>query len=380
MNDNRIRRTKKLKTEKKNGLSLFNHLAGVSSTLRSKNGTSFLNDLFSNDKKKANFSSKFEVIDNDKLKFIFDSYKNIINNQHTMDNSIEKTQSNTSQNTFMQNHYHEQRKNFLEKNQKNFYMNKHQQKEEENIPNYIKERLNLQTRKLKLMKSSELKNIKMSKYLSKKVNKPLDNLLLNRIDSFRFKKEVIKEIEYNKPTEEDQYRKFQWNISLRRPKHFRGIRKSFINLSEERYLPLWSLIIETSPRLKNLSVKPDYALSEGEIHEFQKQAYNLKRINIYNIDENTNPYFQTVENLDKIIVKGKNLYNVEYKREILDNKNKKIWHKVFMENGKATSLAGINKIFGDETFYKDYDGCITEKNIYRNYGCFNLKDFIKKTL
>jgi hypothetical protein len=63
-------------------------------------------------------------------------------------------------------------------------MNKHQQKEEENIPNYIKERLNLQTRKLKLMKSSELKNIKMSKYLSKKVNKPLDNLLLNRIDSF----------------------------------------------------------------------------------------------------------------------------------------------------------------------------------------------------
>ena len=37
-----------------------------------------------------------------------------------------------------------------------------------------------------------------------------------------------------------------------------------------------------------------------------------------------------------------------------------------MENGKATSLADINKIFGDETFYKDYDGCITEKNIYRN--------------
>ena len=116
----------------------------------------------------------------------------------------------------------------------------------------------------------------MSKYLSKKVNKPLDNLLLNRIDSFRFKKEVIKEIEYNKPTEEDQYRKFQWNISLRRPKHFRGIRKSFINLSEERYLPLWSLIIEKSPRLKNLSVKPDYVLSEGEIHEFQKQAILFK--------------------------------------------------------------------------------------------------------
>ena len=57
------------------------------------------------------------------------------------------------------------------------------------------------------------------------------------------------------------------------------------------------------------------------------------------------------------------MYNVEHKREILDNKNKKIWHKVFMENGKATSLADINKIFGDETFYKDMTDA-SQKKIY----------------
>ena len=375
MNDNRIRRLKKLKTEKKNGLSLFNHLAGISASIKNKNGSGLLDNLFGNEKRKTNFQSKFEVIDNDKLKFIFDSYK-IINHQPALDISTEKSQSHTSENPIMQNYYYEQRRNLFGQSKKNFNMNK--QPQEEPIPEYIKESLNLQTRKLNLMKSSELKNLKMSKYLSRKVNKPQDNLLLNRIDTFRFKKEVIKEIEYNKPVEDEQYWKYQWNMSLRRPKHFRGAMKSFVHLSEEKYFPFWSLMIEKSPKIKDLSVKPDYVLSEGEIHEFQKQTNNLRKINIE--DNNKNPYFQTVENLDKLIVKGRNLYNLEYKREILDNKNKKIWHKVFMENGKATSLADINKIFGNETFYKDYDEFKTEKNTQRNLGSYSLKDFPKTTL
>lgn len=373
MNDNRIRRTKKLKTtERKNGHNLFNHFAGISSTFRNKNGT---NLLFNNDKGNTNLESKFEVIDNDKLKFIFDSYK-IINHQPALDNLSEKSQSITSENPLMQNYYYEQRRNIFGQNKKNFNMNK--QQEEEPIPENIKESLNLQTRKLNLMKSSELKNLQMSKYLSRKANKPQNNLLLNRIDTFRFKKEVIKEIEYNKPVEEEQYWKYQWNMSLRRPKYFRGATKSFVNLSEEKYLPFWSLIIEKSPKIKNLSIKPDYVLSEGEIHEFQKQTNNLRRINIE--DNNNNPYFQTVENLDKLIIKGRNLYNLEYKREILDNKNNKIWHKVFMENGKTTSLADINKVYGHETFYKNYNESNTEKNTQRNIGSYNFRDYQKTTI
>ena len=373
MNENRMRRTKKLKTEKKNGLSLFNHLASISSTIRNKNGTDLLNNLFNNEKKKINLQNKFEVIDNERLKFIFDSYKN--NSHQTMDNSIEKSHSHISENLLMPNLLYEQKKNFLEKTKTNLYMNKQQ---EENIPDYIKEKLNVQTRKLNLMKSCELNNIKMSKYLSRKANKPPDNLLLNRIDSFRFKKEVIKEIEYNKPVEDEDYRKFQWNFSLRRPKHFRGTRKSFVHLSEERYFPFWSLFIEKSPKIKTLSIKPDYALSEGEIHEYQKQSNNLKRISID--DNNKNPYFQTVESLDNLIVKGKNLYDLEYKREILDNKNKKILHKVFMDNGKATTLADINKIYGNETFYKDYDECFIDEDKRRNLRNTNLNNFPKTTI
>jgi hypothetical protein len=72
------------------------------------------------------------------------------------------------------------------------------------------------------------------------------------------------------------------------------------------------------------------------------------------------------------MAKGKNLYNLEYKRELIDSKSKKIWHKVFVENGKTISLAEVNKIYGNETFYKNYEGCATEKNCVSKFSKINF--------
>ena len=359
INENQIRRKNKLKTQKNNGINLFNHLQ---STLRNKNEIN--NILGKQHKNKAIFKSKFEVIDNEKLKMIFDFYKNK-DNQPIKDNSIDENQTLMSDNTFMRSGYSNQRKKFYERNRANFTYNEFSQ---ENVPDYIKTGLNLQTRKLKILKLSELKNKKFSKYLSKKANKPFNNLLVNRIDSFRFKKEVIKEIEYNKPKEEE-FGRFNWNVSLRKPEHFRGMRKAYVNLSEEKKAPFWSLIVEKCPKQKNICIKPDYTLSEGEIHSYQKQIKNLKQAII---NDDKNPYFQTIENLKGIMAKGKNLYNLEYKRELIDSKSKKIWHKVFVENGKTISLAEVNKIYGNETFYKNYEGCATEKNSVSKFSKINF--------
>ena len=359
INENQIRRKNKLKTQKNNGINLFNHLQ---STLRNKNEIN--NILGKHHKSKANFKSKFEVIDNEKLKMIFDFYKNK-DNQPIKDNSIDENQTLMSDNTFMRSGYSNKQKKLYERNRDNFTYNEFSQ---ENVPDYIKTGLNLQTRKLKLLKLSELKNKKFSKYLSKKANKPFNNLLVNRIDSFRFKKEVIKEIEYNKPKEEE-FGRFNWNVSLRKPEHFRGMRKAYVNLSEEKKAPFWSLIVEKCPKQKNICIKPDYTLSEGEIHSYQKQIKNLKQAII---NDDKNPYFQTIENLKGIMAKGKNLYNLEYKRELIDSKSKKIWHKVFVENGKTISLAEVNKIYGNETFYKNYEGCATEKNSVSKFSKINF--------
>jgi hypothetical protein len=359
INENKIRRKNKLKTQKNNGINLFNHLQ---STLRNKNEIN--NILGKHHKNKAIFKSKFEVIDNEKLKMIFDFYKNK-DNQPIKDTSIDENQTLMSDNTFMRSGYSNQRKKLYERNRDNFTYNEFSQ---ENVPDYIKTGLNLQTRKLKILKLSELKNKKFSKFLSKKANKPFNNLLVNRIDSFRFKKEVIKEIEYNKPKEEE-FGRFNWNVSLRKPEHFRGMRKAYVNLSEEKKAPFWSLIVEKCPKQKNICIKPDYTLSEGEIHSYQKQIKNLKQAII---NDDKNPYFQTIENLKGIMAKGKNLYNLEYKRELIDSKSKKIWHKVFVENGKTISLAEVNKIYGNETFYKNYEGCATEKNCVSKFSKINF--------
>ena len=224
----------------------------------------------------------------------------------------------------------------------------------DDVPKDIKQSLILQNRKLNLQKLSEKNRIWMSRYLSKKINKPQNNLLLNRIDSFRFKKEVINEIENNKPIEE-LYGKYKWNISLRRPDHFQGVRDSYINLKGDGLLPFWSVVIERSPKQKELCIKPKYTLTNNEINEFRKQT---NRVN----SGNKNQYFKTVENLEDLSIEGKNLYNLEYKREIIDSNKKKILHKVFVENGKAISSLDINNLYGNDTFYKDYNGCITEKS------------------
>ena len=366
LNETQPRRVNILKTEKNNGINLFNHLSRF--VQKNSFNSVLLNSLLNQEKRKSIFKNKFELIDNDRLKLIFDSYKNtdsnIVNN-----NSLEKDQSpksDTNDITFMQNAYIEQRKKYIQRNSVNFNCNKQSQ---ESMPNDLKQKLNMQTKKLKLLKYSEIKNSKMSKYLSRKANKPQNNLLLNSIDSFRYKKEVIKEIEYNKTTEE-KLGKYNWNLSLRRPPHFRGIRKTYVNLNSEKYSPFWSLIVEKCPKQRNIIVKPEYDLSEEEKHEFHKGDINLRQ---NNSNDNQKKYFQTIKNLDSIIIKGKNLFNLEYKREIIDSKRNKIWHKVFKENGKTMTSSEINKLYGNDTFYEDYNRYATEKNMQSKLKRMNFQ-------
>ena len=365
MNETHKRRQTKLKTEKKNAINFFNNLSSFATNFKNKNEISTLLGKEAA-KNRAIFKSKFEVIDNDKLKMIFDSYKKTENSQKD-NTSTNKSQSIMNEDPFMYNEFFNQRKKVFERNLLNYKLNKLSQ---DTIPKEIKTGLNLQAKKLNFFRSLEVKNKKLSNYLSRRTNKPLDNLLLNRIDSFRFKKEIIKEIENNKPKEEE-FGRYKWNVSLRRPDNFKGTRKVYVNLNQENYVPFWSLIIEKSPRQKNISIKPGYALSEGEINGYQKQ---IKHLSQRKINDNKNPYFQTIENLDGIIVKGKNLYNLEYKRELIDSKTKKIWHKVFVENGKTINFKDINKLFGNETFFQNYKGCITEKNNDK-YRKYNFKNF-----
>ena len=260
--------------------------------------------------------NKYELIDNEKLKQIFNRFKSL-SNKIKKENNIK----------------------FL--------------------PKELKKCLFSQNKKLLNKKSQEEETNKLAKYLSIKSKRKENSLLLNNLEIYRYNKEIINEIEESKPIEE-KFVNFKWNLSLRRPEHFIGTRNSYINLNNDKN-PYWSIVVEKIPKIKEFSVKPLHSMSCGK-NEFKKlnQKYNM--------------YFNTIGNLENLEIKGKNLFNLEYNRE-MGLKNKKILHKMFFENGKIISNNEINHLFGNQTFYKNYK--INSRNI--NKSCRNKKKIYLST-
>jgi hypothetical protein len=214
--------------------------------------------------------------------------------------------------------------------------------ESQQIPRTIKTQLDYQDNNLKIKADALYKNLKMSKYLCKKINKKEDELLMNRIDVFRMKKQIYYDIENSRPIEE-RYGKYKWNISLRRPDNFKGIRNAYVNVRNDTD-PFWVVVYEKSPHLKDLSIKPGYDLNKKDYVDFKKNQF---------LPFNSNENFKTIESLDSLRLKGENLYNVEFKREMASPGNK-ILHKVFVDNGKLIFDKDINCIFPNKTIYKNY--------------------------
>ena len=281
---------------------------GIRKTITSVN-TSMRSEINKNSNHNNNLSNKelmelkFEKIDNQRLKNIFNSFR---------DNSIKQS--------------------FTINNSK-----------EEYIPLNISQSLNEQTRNLNIKNNSEKKNSKLGKYLSKKLNKKEKDLLMNRIDVFKLKKEIYNDIENSKPIEQ-KYGKHKWLISLRRPDNFIGIRDSYINIRNESN-PFWALIKEKCPFERQISLKPNFDIQSKDYLDFKKNQFFQK---------NTNKLIKKVEDVEKLNVVGKDLFNIEYKREMSGSPNK-ILHRVFMDNGKMILDKNINEEFGNETIYKSYD-------------------------
>ena len=85
--------------------------------------------------------------------------------------------------------------------------------------------------------------------------------------------------------------------------------------------------MEKCPKQKNICIKPDYTLSDGEIHSYQKQIKNLKTIMI---NDDKNPYFETIENLHGIMAKGK-LIDVGTSKELIQKTKAKNFEDAFVK-------------------------------------------------
>ena len=274
-----------------------------------------------------NNNIKFQVINNNQLKNIFDSFKEPSNiNSFIMEHKL-----NNNNNSSI-------------------------------LPRNISTSLITQNHYLDIKKKHEDKVKKMSRYLSRRTNKKINDLLINRIDFFRMKREIFNDIENSRPLEE-RYGQHKWVISLRRPDNFVGIRNAYVNIRNE-HNPLWVNVREKYPLQKVLSIKPGYDLEYKDFVDFKKNQF---------LPESSFDNIKAVENLDDIEIKGKDLYKIEYKRE-LEDKNNKILHRVFLDNGKLIFDKEINETFGNETIYKNYEKAIYDdnNNNYFNSNASNL--------
>ena len=81
--------------------------------------------------------------------------------------------------------------------------------------------------------------------------------------------------------------------------------------------------------------------------------------------------YKNIENLDSLYVKGNNLFNIEYNREINNNSNsgKKLLYKTFVDkSGKVFLKTEINNIFGELTFCKNYSSSNLLNNNHTNFS------------
>ena len=248
-----------------------------------------------------------EIIDNKKLKILFENFEK---------NNLKSKRNN----------------NFLNSNQETY----------NNLPFKLKMKLDDQTHYLKIKSDLEKKNNKFSKILSKKIKKEPKDLLMNRIDIFRLKRQIYNDIENNLPIDE-KYGKHKWTISLRRPENFKGERDAYVNLGSDKK-PLWSIVREKFPIINELCIKPGYNLNYKDYTEFKKNQF-LPSSSFKNI--------KTVENLEQLKIDGKDLYNIEYNRE-MSVKGKKIFYKGFFDNGNIIMNKDIEDYYPDKTLYKNY--------------------------
>ena len=267
---------------------------------------------------------KYEIIDNEKLKYIFESF----NDQ-------------------------ENKKSFIKENHLNLKI--------KNFPLDISKSLSVQKKRLKTNRN-EIKNIRqMSGFLSQRSKKSEKDLLINSHDSYLYKRELINNI--NNKEFNEIYPRYYWKMNLRRDENEKR-KDIYVNI-KNKYDPFWSVVVDNTQNKKEIKFKTGLDLNSKELKDFKKNKYLIK---------NYSRKIKSLEKLGNIKIEGKNLYDVEYNRE-MSSKRRKILHRVFVENGKEVMDTDINYVFGEETLYKNYSKEIkyektnkSNSHISRNYN------------
>ena len=176
-------------------------------------------------------SARYEIIDNEKLRDIFESYQ-------------EKNSNN--------------KKPYLDTNNLELNNNKY--------PIDLSKSLSVQSNRLKSSRNNQKNVRQLSGYLSKRLNKKEKDLLIHSIDSYRYKKELINDINHKQFSE--IHPRYYWKMNLRRGKDMKR-RDLYVNI-KNNYDPFFAVIVDNYEKKKELRFKSGLDLNCKELNDFKK--------------------------------------------------------------------------------------------------------------
>ena len=201
---------------------------------------------------------------------------------------------------------------------------------------FINQKFLIQEKSLKNSVEEKKNFNNFSKYLSQKCKKKEENLLLNKIENYNLKKQIIKYIDKNKLLAEKLGNNY-WICNLRRTKC--NYKINYVNIGKNDKEP-WEQIIDAGDLEVEFTNNPStpITINKGLGIDFFKYVKKYPKLKSFN----------------KIKVEGKNLFNQEYSNFIntidkdktnkfklykdpQENKNKSIQDMIYKENYRPLS-------------------------------------------
>ena len=153
-----------------------------------------------------------------------------------------------------------------------------------NIPKETKKILNNQENALNLNQKYKSEKGLLERVLSNRSKKSYGDLLINRTDTFRQKKEIKESYEEHKPLDQ-RYGNNTWVMGLRRPNNFKGLRYCYVNAGSD-INPIWRKVKEIVKVNEKISV-PHSEVNRKDLEPFMKGDYFKSKNKFIRYDENS---------------------------------------------------------------------------------------------
>lgn len=153
------------------------------------------------------------------------------------------------------------------------------------IPIELRHELKKQELNLKLKNFEDSHLEKLSEFLGKRLNKKPEQLLINRIDEHRLKKEFSEFME-NKILSDEKENKNNWILSLRRNKNNQFLKNYYLNVGN-KYNPIWISVRDKVNKSVDIIRNPT-SKSSFDLKNFRNNKVIMDNFQTSNVDSSLN--------------------------------------------------------------------------------------------